>query len=256
VTESSTERTPAKQPYVVRAEGVVLWNGRARVLRDVNLIIEPGQLWVFVGPERRGKTMLAEVLVGAAAPALGKIDLHPTFSSRERIGFVPRTWAIPATVPTTVRELVSLGTAGIPRQALDEGGRIAGAMDRAGLPPALARANVHALSAEQRRRVLIARALVRHPGFLVADEPTFGLDPAAKDRILGMLAGLNRDEHLTIVIATHDLDVAERWATHVALFTGGSVKAGRRALVLTQQEVVDAYAAEAAPGADGAPTAE
>jgi ABC-type Mn2+/Zn2+ transport system ATPase subunit len=237
----------------VRAEDVVLWNGRVRVLRDVSLTIEPGQLWVFLGPERRGKTMLAEVLVGAARPALGKIDLNPSFSSRERIGFVPRAFPIPASLPTTVRELVGLGLAGTPRSAIDEDELIAGALEKAGLQAA-ARADVHSLSAEQKRRALIARALVRHPGFLVADEPTLGLDPAAKDRVLQTLAGLNHDERLTIVIATVDLDVAERWATHVALFAGGTVKAGPREAVLTQQDVVNAYAAEGPPDAGAAPT--
>ena len=83
-----------------------------------------------------------------------------------------------------------------------------------------------ALSGGQRQRALVARALVRRPRLLLVDEPTEGLDVAAADAFRRTVEELNRSEGLTLLFVTHNLHLAARIATHVALFERGSVIAG------------------------------
>jgi len=100
-----------------------------------------------------------------------------------------------------------------------------------------------ALSGGQRQRALIARALVRHPALLVLDEPTTGLDLAAEASVLEFLAALNADDGLTVLVVTHDLYLATRYATHAALFHGGTVLAGPRDTVLCGANLTRVYGA-------------
>ena len=241
MTQPSSSVRDARRSHVVRVTGATLGYPGKEVLRDVSLTIDPGQFWFFLGPNGTGKTTMVRAILGTIAPMAGTIELNPAFSSRERIGFVPQRCDMSPSLPTTVREFVGLGLVGVPRLGRDEEERIAWALEKVGLE-GREHADFHPLSGGQRQRVLVARALARHPRFLVADEPTSGLDPAAKARLLEVLAGLNRHERLTVVFVGHDLDVAADYATHVALFSRGTLLAGERAAVLTAQNLRDAYA--------------
>ena len=91
------------------------------------------------------------------------------------------------------------------------------------------------LSGGQRQRALLARALIRRPRTLLFDEPTSGLDLTAEHALLRLLERLHQEEGLTVVVVTHDLSLAARYATHVAAFHQGSVTAGTRDVVLTDE---------------------
>jgi ABC-type cobalamin/Fe3+-siderophores transport system ATPase subunit len=97
------------------------------------------------------------------------------------------------------------------------------------------------LSGGQRQRALLARAVVRRPGLLILDEPTNGLDLSTEDAFLRLLADLNREEHLTLFFVTHDIAIAARYATHLALFRSGSVESGPREQVLNPATLERVY---------------
>jgi iron complex transport system ATP-binding protein len=79
---------------------------------------------------------------------------------------------------------------------------------------------------------------------LLLDEPTNGLDLAAEDTLLRLLAGLNQQEQLTILFVTHNIALAARYATHLAVFHAGAVWAGAREEVLNRQTLAQAYGVE------------
>jgi ABC-type Mn2+/Zn2+ transport system ATPase subunit len=149
-----------------------------------------------------------------------------------RIGFVPQSGRVGRALPTTVREFVSLGftASDVPRGERAE--RLAWALARTGLV-GLERRAFSSLSGGQSQRTLLARALVRRPSVLALDEPTEALDVAAEQDFVGTLEELHRaDPELTMLVVTHELELAARAATHLALFHDGGVVAGPRDRVL------------------------
>jgi zinc transport system ATP-binding protein len=210
---------------VVVVEKATLGYGRRVVLREVDLRIHPGEFWCLLGANGEGKTTLIKALLGALRPSRGRIALRADFQNRRRLGFVPQEAEVNPTAPVTVRGFIRGGTVGL---GLDGGTverRIRGVMDLMGIT-ALRDRSLWGVSGGQRQRALVARALVRDPLLLVVDEPTAGLDLAAGSGLLEIITGLSREKGITVVFVTHDLGIAARRATHVALFKGGRVVAG------------------------------
>ena len=225
---------------VLKAVGLTLAYGRRAVLRDVDLSVRPGEFWCFLGPNGEGKTTLLRALLGVLRPRAGRLWIDPEQGSREHVGFVPQRCDIDPTLPTTVREFTQLGLVGMKVSAPERRERLLWALDKVGLGGFEAK-NYWALSGGQRQRALVARALVRKPRVLLLDEPTNGLDLAAEDTLLRFLAGLNHREGLTILFVTHNLAIAARYASHLALFHAGTVVSGPRDEVLRHDTLARAY---------------
>jgi zinc transport system ATP-binding protein len=231
--EPRPAETPASPVLEVRNLGVG-YPGR-RVLAGVHWRVLPGEYWFLLGPNGSGKTTLLLAVLGVLRPFAGSLQLDPATASLQRTGFVPQRSRINPTLPTTVREFVSLGAVGLTRSARDAGS-LAWALARVGLAD-LADRDLRALSGGQRQRALVARALVRRPRLLVLDEPTEGLDVASEEAFLATIEGLHREEHLTVLFVTHKLRIAARYATHVALLSDGRVRTGARDAVLVPADL-------------------
>jgi ABC-type Mn2+/Zn2+ transport system ATPase subunit len=225
---------------VLRASRLALGYGGDTVLEGVDLEIRRGEFWFFLGPNGEGKTTMLRAMLRLLAPRSGELWLHPELARRDRTGFVPQRCDLTPALPTTVREFVILGLvrAGTPRG--ETASRLAWALERVGLAD-LTRRDYWSLSGGQRQRALIARALIRRPTLLILDEPTNGLDVSAEDGVLRLFETLNEEDEVTVVFVTHDLAVAARHATHVALFSGGRVVPGSRLDVLTPANLERAY---------------
>jgi ABC-type cobalamin/Fe3+-siderophores transport system ATPase subunit len=209
----------------IETQGLVLgYRGRI-VLRDVDITIRPGEFWFLLGPNGAGKTTLLRALLGVLPPLAGRLAFHGDLAGRQRIGVVPQRCDLNPALPTTVREFVLLGTVGARAPRREERDRLAWALEHAGLAGMESR-SYWALSGGQRQRALVARALVRRPSLLILDEPTSNLDPAAEDALLRLLNELRRTQELTLVFVTHDVEVAARYGTHLALVSAGRVRAG------------------------------
>jgi ABC-type cobalamin/Fe3+-siderophores transport system ATPase subunit len=139
-----------------------------------------------------------------------------------------------------VKEFVLLGLAGIRVRKKETTDRLLWALEKMTLRD-LGEKNYWSLSGGQRQRALVARALVRKPKFLVADEPTLNLDLPAANTLMQALKELNRKEGLTVLFVTHDLTLAARYATHVALFLDGAVRVGTRETILNQNDIERTY---------------
>jgi len=224
---------------VVEARGLALGYRGQAVLSGLDWTVRPGETWFLLGPNGSGKTTLLRGVLGLLAPLAGALRRHPELASLENTGFVPQRSQINPTLPTTVREFVGLGLVGMRRAARDPGA-LAWALARVDLD-GLAGRDLRALSGGQRQRALVARALVRHPRLLVLDEPTEGLDVASEEAFLETLDTLRREERLTLLFVTHKLRIAARYASHVALFKGGSARTGPRDRVLEPTELEAAF---------------
>jgi ABC-type Mn2+/Zn2+ transport system ATPase subunit len=225
---------------LLKTTALTMGYGRRIVLREVNIEVRSGEFWFLLGPNGEGKTTFLRTMLGLIRPLAGQFWLHSDLKDRTQVGFVPQRCDINPTLPTTLREFVLLGLVGIQGRKEKCGERLAWALERMGLT-GLQDRDYWSLSGGQRQRALIARALVRQPRVLVLDEPTNGLDLQAEDTALRFLADLNRKEEETVLFVTHNIVIAARYATHVALFHGGKVLAGPRQVLLQRETLAQVY---------------
>ena len=225
---------------ILKATGLTVGYARRTVLESVTLECRKGEFWFFIGPNGSGKTTLIRAMLGILRPHAGQLWLHPELAHPEGIGFVPQRCDLNPALPTTVREFVVLGLVGIRLGTKEEAERLEWVLYKVGLD-GMAGRDYWSLSGGQRQRALVARALVRRPSLLILDEPTNGLDLSTEDSFLRLLANLNREEHLTIFFVTHDIAIAARYATHLALFRSGSVESGPREQMLNRTVLERVY---------------
>jgi ABC-type Mn2+/Zn2+ transport system ATPase subunit len=188
---------------VLRLDGVSHSYGEQVVLRDIDLDIGAGAMLGIVGPSGSGKTTLLRILLGAVAPARGRVERR----SGLRVGYVPQVETVNWHFPVTVDEVVLMArTRGrrLPWPSRAERAEVAEALDRLGIGP-LGHRHIRDLSGGQQQRVFIARALVGRPDVLFLDEPTSGVDVRTRHEVLHLLDALNGDG-LTVVLTTHDLN--------------------------------------------------
>jgi putative ABC transport system ATP-binding protein len=187
-------------------------------LQGVNLEIADGEWMAIQGPTGHGKSTLLQILGGLDRATSGSVLLDGTDLTRlgegsmtktraATIGFIFQTFNL---IPTlTAQEnvetaLVPLGVSGASRKA-----RAAEALASVGLADR-ARHLPSELSGGQQQRTAIARALVKEPKVLLADEPTGNLDEDTRDEIIALLEKLWREQGLSMVMVTHDSSVARR----------------------------------------------
>lgn len=234
------------------------WGG-PRALDDVSLELRPGQLTALVGPNGSGKSTLLALLAGVRAPQTGRVahDGAPAPTELEalarRVAFLPARPLVPPEL--TGLEVALLGRHPFGRGLLverpDDVQRAEAALARAGAS-AFRDRPLDALSSGERQRVLVARALCQDVPVLLLDEPTSAQDPAHALDLFALFADLARTEGRTVVVATHDLNSAARFADRLVALRDGRVRAdGPPAAVLAAGPLADVFDVEAVLGTDG-----
>lgn len=209
------------------------------VLRQLSLSVQATERVAIVGPSGSGKTTLLLILTGLESPSDGTVEVaQQNLTSmtpdqradlrREHIGIVFQSFHL---IPTlTARENVAL--------PLEIGGgrdsrkRAMMMLDRVGL----AERGTHypaQLSGGEQQRVAIARALIHEPQLIVADEPTGNLDESTGDLIMQLLFDLNTDNGTTLLLVTHDLNLARRCDRTLRLENGQLQAVDHRAVATT-----------------------
>ncbi len=184
------------------------------VLEDVNFTVNAGEYVGIIGPNGGGKTTLLLSLLGALEPSKGQVLIggkspkNP--KTRERIGLVPQTFlGREFSFPITVEEVVATGLIHSRFWGfLDEKQwkKIHNMIDQVGLTRYRGRP-FNELSGGERQRVIIARALVGEPDLLLLDEPFSAVDQPSQADFYTLLSRLNKEEGLTIVLVSHDLEM-------------------------------------------------
>ena len=224
------------------------------VLRDVSLAARRGAIVGLLGPNGSGKSTLLRVLAGTATPARGTVTLDdrpipsmPRLELARRIAVVPQETH--ATFDFTALEIVLMGRyphlgafqlegAGDLRIARD-------AMEATGTTPFEHRAFA-TLSGGEKQRVVIAGALAQASDVLLLDEPTASLDLGYQFEIVDLLRRLNRERGTTMVVSTHDLNVASALCHELVMIRAGAVIAhGPTADTLTPSNVRALYDVDA-----------
>lgn len=229
------------------------------VLRDVDLRIEAREFVAILGPSGSGKTTLLGLLAGLDTPATGDVELAGqrlndlTEDERARfraanIGFVFQTFQLVPTLTALENVLVPLELAGAPGSSRELEERATTLLERVGLGDRTGHYPLQ-LSGGEQQRVALARAFASEPRILFADEPTGNLDGETGGRIIDLMVRLNAESETTLVLVTHDLELAARAGRVIRLASGRIVSDERQG---AGGGPVDATAAADAPAGDAA----
>jgi iron complex transport system ATP-binding protein len=218
-------------------------------LHGVDLRVPRGSFYAILGPNGCGKTTLLRLLLGALDPGRGEILYEglplrhwPRRDLARRVGVVPQVEAL--VFPVAVRELVSMGRYPHLGTWRSEGPADRAAVDRAMATcdiAALAHRPVSTLSGGEQQRTRLARALAQEPDTLVLDEPTASLDISHEMGIFELLRAL-ADRGVTVIMVTHNMNVAARYADRLLLLDRGQAAAeGTARAVFTRDNLERVY---------------
>ncbi|MFD6532843.1 ABC transporter ATP-binding protein [Streptomyces sp. NPDC060184] len=210
---------------LARAEGLGVRRGRVEALRAVTLDVRAGETVALMGRNGAGKSTLLGALVGMVSPTAGRVRVGGLEPSRTDPRTMVRRVGL---VPQEPRDLLYAETVAAECAAADaDAGAPAGscrALVSRLLPGVPDGTHPRDLSEGQRLTLALALVLTARPPLILLDEPTRGLDYAAKARLVGVLRGLAAEGH-GIVLATHDVELAAELADRVVILAGGEVVA-------------------------------
>lgn len=206
----------------ILGENVAVGYEKRIVADKINFEINEGDYLYIVGENGSGKSTLMKCILGLEKPVGGKIEFGDGLKQKE-IGYLPQQSFIQRDFPATVNEIV-----------------LAGCLNRLGFRPFfgkkekkmaeeamkkleisdLAGRSYPELSGGQQQRVLLARALCATGKVLLLDEPVAGLDPYAQEQLYALIYKINKEDKITVIMVSHDMEAAKMYATHI-LHVGG-----------------------------------
>lgn len=223
---SEAIRLSALERYFQRGEMLV------RALDGLDLTIRRGEFIALVGPSGSGKSTLLNLLGGLDRPSAGELwlnnlPLHDatakerTNHRKSRVGFVFQSFNLLPRLTALENVAIPLTLAGIPKAEREE--RARSLLARMGLTDRVDHYPLEMSGGEQ-QRAAIARALIHQPELILADEPTGNLDSATGQTIMNLLRELNEEQGITLVVVTHDQDVAS-FADRIVRLHDGKIAA-------------------------------
>ena len=210
--------------------------GKIKALNGVNLTIEEGEFVSIIGPSGSGKSTLLNMLGALDVPDSGEITVAGNDLTEnkklnefraEKIGFIFQLHNLIPNLSVRQNIEIPMYTQGLSSKKmksralklLDD----VGLKDKADMMP-------NKLSGGERQRVAIARALANDPSIILADEPTGSLDSKTSTKILKQLINLHKDNNVTLIIVTHDMDVARLADRVIEVLDGEVISAGEDSL--------------------------
>ena len=218
-------------------------DGKIKALNGINLTIRDGEFVSIIGPSGSGKSTLLNMLGALDVPDSGSIEVAGQNLANDKklnefrsqkIGFIFQLHnLIPnisvrenVEIPMYTQKLSSSEMKSRALKLLDD----VGLKDKADILP-------NKLSGGERQRVAIARALANNPSIILADEPTGSLDSKTSSKILRQLIDLHEDKNVTLIIVTHDMDVAKLADRVIEVLDGEIISAGEESLINSKIDV-------------------
>lgn len=214
--------------------------GGRTLVKGVTFNLHEGDILALIGPNGSGKTTALKALLGLL-PADGEIK----WQKKLNIGYVPQRFAFDANFPLTVSELLSLSIKGARfwLHTKKSHAMIFSALKSVGAEKLIHR-RIGALSAGELQRVILAYALVDKPGMLFLDEPVAGIDIEGEETFYNLITRLNKEQKITIILVSHDLDIVYKYAAEVICLNHKMLCFGAPHKALTAEVLREAYGQE------------
>lgn len=184
---------------------------------NISFEVSEGDYLCIVGDNGSGKTTLMKAILGLVSPIGGEI-VRGESAKGGKIGYLPQLSELQRDFPASVEEVALSGCIGrkgiLPIYGKADRERALYNLERLGVSE-LRRRPYSELSGGQQQRVLLARALCAADKMLMLDEPVAGLDPTATADMYSIIESLNRDDKMTVIMISHDIGSAVRYATHI-----------------------------------------
>lgn len=213
------------KPIVETVDLTKKYNGKTAVDK-LNLRIEEGEMFGFLGPNGAGKTTTILMLLGLTEPTSGMARIGGYNSTREPLkvkqiaGYVPERIGFyeDLTVSYNLSYIARLNN--LPEAEVTK--RVSESLERVGLSE-VAEHTVDKLSRGMKQRLAIADLLVKAPQVAFLDEPTTGIDPEGVNQILDLIAGIAKEQRMTVILSSHQLHLVQRICTRVGMMVDGRI---------------------------------
>jgi len=233
------------QKKLIEFQTVSLGYGRRTVLKGVSFSLNEGDFFGIVGPNGSGKTTLLRGMLKVLRPQKGQIVFaRPPDDQMLTFGYVPQEKEVDPLFPLSAMDVVLMARTkmlGPWRRPGKKDREIAmRSLDHTGIAH-LAETPFQELSGGQKQRVLIARALTAEPHVLILDEPTSGMDLPSERGLMELIQSLHEKEHLTIIMATHNLNLVANYAKRIAIVNEGRLVVGETKEILSEESLSCLY---------------
>ena len=197
--------------------------GSKKVLQNINLSLNTGEIVTIVGPNGSGKTSLFKAIIGSIPYSNGKIRIKPNI----RVGYVPQQLKVDQTLPITVERFLKLAI-----RDYNNTEKIAAFLGSENI----FKEQINNLSGGQMQRVLLARALINEPEVLLLDEATRGLDQPAIAAFYRKIENISKKTNCAVLMISHDLHVVMKASDRVICVNGHICCEGTPESVATSPE--------------------
>lgn len=236
---------------MIHLQNIFFIREERNILSDIQLHIQKGENWVILGKNGSGKTTLLELITGYEFPSSGQVDVlgfrYGTIDIREvrkQIGYIGQSFYEKLNPIDPVWEVVATGEYAflrfyeeIPQEVIDKAHQM---LEKIGLTH-IANKPLGVCSQGERKKIMLARALMAQPKILILDEPASGLDLYEREKLLVDVNRLQLQD-ITVVYVTHHIEEIVPMFTHVALIDEGKLlAAGPKHQVLTEQLLYRAF---------------
>jgi manganese/iron transport system ATP-binding protein len=231
------------QPILDVRDLSLRYDGRA-ALEDISFHLHGGERVAVVGPNGAGKSTLFKVVAGVLSPSAGEVNI---FGSLPRghvcIAYIPQRSQVDWNFPVRVADVVMMGRSALlgpfnwPKKR--DRDMVQHALEMVEITD-LAKVQIGRLSGGQQQRMFIARALAQEAELILMDEPLTGLDTPAQEGLLNLLDAL-KDQNVTVMVATHDLEQAASHFDRILLLNKRLISLGKPHDVLRTENLLRAY---------------
>lgn len=233
------------KPHHLKIENITVKYGQKTILDNINFFVENGKSLAIVGPNGAGKSTLFKAIVGLLPVETGRILIHdqPLNSHKDCVAYVPQKEEIDWKFPVTVKDVVMMGrfhqNGWFRRPSKHDHEVVTRSLAELNIDQ-IANSSIDELSGGQQQRVFLARAIAQEPHILLMDEPFTGIDTPTQEVTFTLIEKL-KERNVTVLVSTHDLNLAATRFDHVLLMNRRLISIGSAEKVLTQQHMSHAF---------------